>query len=122
VQALLSFEGDIATAGRFAAKHARALERCYQLTKSRKAAGRKMVLASRLQTMARPRTYRSRARSRRTAAADSGSGDDGSGQGDPDPPDPPRRCRFVVPPTKTHNSPLPWPRHGCCRVERGRAA
>jgi hypothetical protein len=71
------------------------------------------------------RARRSPSRFRRVVNADSGGGGDGSGQGGSDPDsDPPRHLYFVTPPkcSNPHSPFVPWPRHGCCRVERGRPA
>jgi hypothetical protein len=70
----------------------------------------------------RTRSYR-RPRRSALARAVGDDGGDGSGQGDPDPSDPPKRYPSVIfPARENYNSPSPWPRHGCCRVERGRSA
>jgi hypothetical protein len=71
---------------------------------------------------ARARSYRThRKASTASTSADDGGG--GSGQGDPDSSDPPKRSHsaaFLE--HKTYSLPSPWPRHGCLRVERERAA
>ncbi|MDR2175846.1 MAG: hypothetical protein LBO82_07910 [Synergistaceae bacterium] len=71
----------------------------------------------------RARAHRSSSRSRRVVSADSGgggSGENSSDKGDPDSSDSPNP-HLVAPFThQAHSSLLSWPRHGCCRMERGR--
>jgi hypothetical protein len=72
---------------------------------------------------ARRRSYRTHRKASASTSADDGGG--GSGQGDPDSSEPPPTQFCSVNPTKRSNYNsliVPWPRHGCCLMERGRTA